>query len=262
MLRNLPSKKRTGNIRFLEMKNALGQQGNFLFKWRSYLPVVMCGPLCFAITQMNWPLGSHSFHQIAEAVCMGISILGLAIRIITIGHTPHGTSGRNSAQQVASQLNTTGIYSVVRHPLYLGNFLIGLGPVLLPMIWWLPVIYVLAFALYYERIMIAEEEFLRSKFGSSFSEWAAQTPAFLPKLSGWKSPSLPFSLKNVLKREYTALAQICLGFFLIEIAEHLIIEHRFSVEPIWIAIGSIGVAQYIVLRSLKRHTSFLDVAGR
>jgi protein-S-isoprenylcysteine O-methyltransferase Ste14 len=244
------------------MKNLLGQQGNFLFKWRSYLPIAMCGPLFFAITQMNWPLGSHSYHQIIEALCMGVSVLGLAIRVMTIGHTPYGTSGRNSAQQVATQLNTSGIYSVVRHPLYLGNFLIGLGPVLLPMIWWLPVIYVLAFALYYERIMIAEEEFLKSKFQVTFTEWASKTPAFIPKLSGWRSPSLAFSLKNVLKREYTAVAQICLGFLLIEIAEHLVIDHRFSVEPIWIAIGSIGVAQYIVLRSLKRHTSLLDVAGR
>ena len=32
------------------------------------------------------------------------------------------TSGRNTHDQVADSLNTSGIYSIVRHPLYVGNF--------------------------------------------------------------------------------------------------------------------------------------------
>ncbi|MGB8874133.1 MAG: hypothetical protein WCC75_12145, partial [Desulfobaccales bacterium] len=43
------------------------------------------------------------------------------------GLPPRGTSGRNTQGQVAETLNTTGIYSLVRNPLYLGNFLIWLG---------------------------------------------------------------------------------------------------------------------------------------
>ena len=51
-----------------------------------------------------------------------ISFLGEAIRIFTVAYTPAGTSGRNTKQQLADTLNTTGIYSLLRHPLYLGNF--------------------------------------------------------------------------------------------------------------------------------------------
>lgn len=148
------------------MNELLKEQGNFLFRWRSYLPVIMMIPLTIAVMNMAWPLGSHAYHEVAEAVCMLISLSGLAVRIITIGHTPRGTSGRNTTKQSAWQLNTTGIYSVVRHPLYLGNFLIGLGPMMLPLIWWLPILYILAFTVYYERIMIAEEAFLTEQFGA------------------------------------------------------------------------------------------------
>ena len=84
----------------------------------------------------------------------------------------------------------------------------------------------------------------------------------LPGRLGRQRPALPFSLRNVLKREYTALGQICIGFVIVEIAEHLVIEHRFVMEPIWIAITTLGVSQYVVLRLLKRHTTWLDVAGR
>ena len=44
-------------------------------------------------------------------------------------------------------------------------------------VWWLPVIYSLAFWIYYERIMFAEEAFLRQKFGETYRRWAATTPS-------------------------------------------------------------------------------------
>lgn len=60
--------------------------------------------------------------------CIAVSLFGLLIRAVTIGFTPKGTSGRNTKEgQVAEVLNTKGIYSVVRHPLYLGNYFMWLG---------------------------------------------------------------------------------------------------------------------------------------
>ena len=110
---------------------------------------------------------------------------------------PAGTSGRNTREQVANTLNRTGIYSVVRHPLYLGNYLIILGFALWPHVWWLIVLTSCFYALYYERIMLAEENFLRQRFGETFEKWSAQTPAFLPKFRGWKPSAVPFCWRTV-----------------------------------------------------------------
>ncbi len=244
------------------LKRQFTEQGSFLFRWRSYLPVAMGIPLLVANLQLTWPFGSHALHSLWELVCLLVSLSGLWVRILVIGHTPAGTSGRNTATQVAAKLNTGGVYSVVRHPLYLGNFLIGFGPMILPLVWWLPVIYILAFALYYERIMIAEEDFLRRKFGTRFVRWAVKTPAFIPNPLRWTRPSLPFSWKNTFKREYTAFAQIALSFFAIEVLEHYVIDGRFMIDPLWASLAVVGVTQYIVLRSLKRYTEILDVQGR
>lgn len=246
----------------MALRNHLADQGHFLFRWRSYLPVVLGIPLIVAILQMQWPWGSHTVHIYWEGVSFAVSLLGLAVRIWTIGHTPEGTSGRNTAEQIANSLNTTGIYSIVRHPLYLGNFLIGLGPMMLPMVAWLPAVYCLAFALYYERIMMAEEDFLRKKFGAVYDEWTERTPAFLPNWSLYQPASLPFSLRNVLKREYTAIAQITIAFCLIEVMEHCVVEHQWEIEPFWLGVGIFGVLQYLILRSMKRYTPWLHVPGR
>jgi protein-S-isoprenylcysteine O-methyltransferase Ste14 len=170
--------------------------------------------------------------------------------------------GRNTKQQIADEINTTGIYSIVRHPLYVGNFLIGFGISLVQMVWWLPVIYVLAFWLYYERIMFAEESFLRQKFGEPYIQWAAKTPAVLPRFSQWCKPSLPFSWLNVLRREYSGLMVVILGHAGQEFFELLIRDHRVVWEVFWATLLFGGLTAYFVLRWLNRNTTLLRVPGR
>jgi len=238
------------------------RQGNFLFRWRSYLPILFIVPFTLAMFNMRWPLDSHRIHTYWEIICLCFSASGLCIRCIVVGYAPAGTSGRNTASQKAQVLNTTGLYGMVRHPLYLGNYLIGLGPTLLPMNWWLAAVFTLCFVIYYERIMFAEEKFLLSKFGEAFKEWATVTPAFVPRLTTWITPSLPFSFRNVLRREYTAFLQITTAFFVVEILGHLVVDQELKLEPFWVGLAILGVIQYIVLRSLKRHTNLLYVKGR
>ena len=72
---------------------------------------------------------------------------------------------------------------MVRHPLYLGNFFMWLGVAMLTENTWFSIAFVLFYAFYYERIMYAEESFLRAKFGKTYLDWAAQVPAFIPSFT-------------------------------------------------------------------------------
>ena len=111
-----------------------------------------------------------------EPFCVLIAVFGLLVRAYVVGHAPSGTSGRNTRSQIGEQLNTTGAYSIVRHPLYLGNFFIWLGVALVPGSWWLVFSLTAVFWIYYERIMYAEEEFLRDEFKKSYLRWARSNP--------------------------------------------------------------------------------------
>lgn len=97
--------------------------GSWLFQWRSYLPLGLIGVVLMAMRGYRYPGDSETLDHLWEALCLLISLFGLGIRIVTVGHTPEATSGRNTKRQVVGTLNTTGMYSLVRHPLYLGNFL-------------------------------------------------------------------------------------------------------------------------------------------
>ena len=76
-----------------------------------------------------------------------------------------------------------------------------LGFVLMFHTMWLVLLTTTLYALYYERIMMTEEAFLRGQFGEQFEDWSAQTPAIIPKRHGWKTPALPFCWRTVLHRD-------------------------------------------------------------
>jgi protein-S-isoprenylcysteine O-methyltransferase Ste14 len=232
--------------------------GNWLFRWRSYLPFVFAPIVLLALRNFAFPYGSHRLDQLWEVFCLIIALSGLAIRIFTVAYVPEGTSGRNSKIQKARALNTTGMYSLVRHPLYLGNFLIWSGVSLFARLWWLSVILLLGFWLYYERIIFAEEEFLRHKFGREFINWAEQTPAFLPRLSSWKKPALPFSIRMVLRREHPTLFLIIVSFAAMEEAASLVTAASLEWDLMWVILFTVGLAQYTFFRMLKKHTNVLN----
>ena len=56
----------------------------------------------------------------------------------------------------------------IRHPIYAGNFLVGLGMIFVSEAFILTPLFVALFALQYRIIVSAEEEFLRETFGDKF----------------------------------------------------------------------------------------------
>ncbi len=246
----------------MALREEFSRAGKRFFRWRSYLPLIMIA-VFLPVVMFSGYRGPGGIPKLLwEAFCLLVCFAGLGIRVITVGHVPEGTSGRNTEDQIADTLNTTGIYSVTRNPLYLGNFLMGLGPALFTNLWYLAAIYILAFWLYYERIIFSEEEYLRDKFGQEFLEWAGLTPAFVPKLQRYKSPALPFSLKAVLNKEYNSFFAVVLVMSVFEAARRYAAGRAFGLEIRWIVLlGGSGLI-WMILRILRKRTSFSDIKGR
>lgn len=246
----------------MPLREEIERDGNWLFKNRSWLPTLLY-PFAVAVMYFN----RNSVHEYTTSetwgvVCFLISFAGLVVRSITIGFAPHGTSGRNTEEQVAESLNQADIYSTVRHPLYLGNFLMWLGLFMFIGVWWFVLVCSLVYWLYYERIMFAEEEFLRRKYLSNYEDWASRTPAFLPRFASWKPSGLPFSFKNVLKREGHGLFAIIVSFALLNAISYFFVEQRFALDTLWVIAFAAGAVIFLVLRTLRKNTKVLDVAGR
>jgi len=236
--------------------------GNWLFRRRGYLPLMLFPLLLVAARGSTYPAGDHGLDLVWEGVCVLLALIGLALRIGTVGFVPRDTSGRNTGDQLAESLNTSGFYSVVRHPLYLGNYLMWLGVALFPRSWWAPVIVSLVFWLYYERIMFAEEEFLRRKFGPLYTSWAAITPAFLPRPTLWRRPGVRFCLLTVLRREHSSLLALMASLTVLEVATDYANTGRFIVDPVWGTALTVTLVLCMAVRAVKHRTRLLHVEDR
>tara|TARA_B100000315_G_C14476251_1_gene540758 strand:- start:197 stop:826 length:630 start_codon:yes stop_codon:yes gene_type:complete len=190
--------------------------------------------------------------QILLIIGLTLAYFGECIRICTIAYVPAGTSGRNTKQQFAITLNTKGIYSTVRHPLYLGNFLIYLGLFIFTGNAYGILIFILIFWIYYERIMYAEEAFLTVKFGNAYEEWSSKTPPFVPNIKLFTPQNSKFSLVKVLKSEYSGLCGIFAIFTIIVVFRN----YSFNISPIlsynWKVLFIVNAILYISLRTFKK----------
>src|SRR5688500_9355573 len=107
----------------MALVHSLEKNGNFLFKYRGQFPLILFLLAVPAIyfTDYDCLNSNETAKLILSIVAALISFSGQVIRAIAIGTSNKHTSGRNTKEQVAEALNTKGIYSTVRHPLYLGN---------------------------------------------------------------------------------------------------------------------------------------------
>jgi protein-S-isoprenylcysteine O-methyltransferase Ste14 len=241
-------------------------QGNFLFRHRGVLPVIILLLALLAYLLRVTVLlenGKETVDGYYYYLCLSVTLLGFAIRVYTIGYTPHNTSGRNTKEQVADKLNTTGIYSLVRHPLYAGNFFMWLGLGLLSQNVWFILAFVFMYWVYYERIMFAEEQFLRQKFGDEYLNWAKQTPAFIPRLKKFKRPVTKFKTWKVMKQEKTGFLLVFLLYFLFYEIGLSVMLNRISIRfNFWFYAMLVSLLAYVLIKFLeKRETPEQDTSA-
>lgn len=242
----------------------MAKGGDRLFRWRSYVLLIFAPLMLLSFPQgeVVERLVGDPWDNRYEFVAIAIVAIGLVLRAFTVGFVPAGTSGRNTTGQLASELNTTGIYSLTRNPLYLANCITYLGIFLFSQNFYLTLALALFLVIYYERIILAEEMFLSERFGKEYVDWATEVPVFLPRLSGWSAPSLPFSLRSVLRREYSGWFAAVLVLFIIDSGLTILSENESWFDPGWLVALAAAAIIYLLLRTAKKKTSLLNVEGR
>jgi hypothetical protein len=160
---------------------------------------------------------------------------------------------------VAEALNSTGIYSMVRHPLYLGNITTYMGWVVFTGIDWLIPAMLIGFLFYYRFIIYAEEQFLTRKFGQDYLDWKSATPLLLPAFWKFKANPQPFSFKTVLENEYSGIAASMTTAWVL-LAFQWYVLGQFQEKSLLILAMALFIAVFTLgLRYLKKKTQFFKV---
>jgi len=111
-------------------------------------------------------------HPTTNSLFIGsaIVIIGEALRIWASGHI-----------HKSAQVTRTGPYAMVRHPLYLGHFLIASGFCIVGDSLAAFIIVSISFFIIYVPTWKKEEQSLIELFGTTYSDFMANTPAILPR---------------------------------------------------------------------------------
>lgn len=182
--------------------------GSFVFAYRDLLPV----PIFLLVLAIAWKSGFQPgpggilLDGRLNLVGLILSAAGQGWRFWARGCSLPGTSGRGRDFKAAG-LNTRGPYAWVRHPLYLGNFLICGGLALVAHQLWIYPISAVAFCLQHWLIVQAEEAFLVRRFGATYEEWRKQVGCWIPRMrrpvaARPPEPSHEWNFRRAIRKEH------------------------------------------------------------
>lgn len=230
--------------------------GNFFFRYRNglflflyallFLPSApLFNPRWWGPAWYYWPL----------TIGLLITLSGELVRGATIGLAYIIRGGKNG-KVYAEALVTTGIFRHCRNPLYVGNILMLLGVGILANSFLFVVIVMPLFGIIYHAIVLAEERFLRGKFGSEFDRYSRQVNRWVPSLRGLPATfgERRFNWKRWLLKEYNTQYIWLSGIALILLLKYPVLtgyDSQLRNTSLTIVLPAL-LAGYLFVRYLKK----------
>ncbi len=229
--------------------------GNFLFQHRNWF-----FPLFYVLLFLPSPVLMAN-PTLAFLIGVSISALGQITRGLTIGFVYIFRGGDANKQIHAAKLYTNGLMAHVRNPLYIGNILILLGMgIAANSILFLGLVFPI-FVVFYQAIVLAEEQYLASQFGDSYQTYIKQIHRWIPNFDnlGKTFNEMEFSWKRAIKAEYNPTFLWIMGAFLIAIKQYLTLPEIYDIRtatPTFIGIFVLLLISYLTIRSMKKARRF------
>jgi protein-S-isoprenylcysteine O-methyltransferase Ste14 len=225
--------------------------GNFFFHYRNAL-----FPLVHLLVLVPSPSLLPN-DRVALIAGILLSLLGQGLRALTIGLVYIRRGGKNR-RVYAIDLVQDGMFAHCRNPLYDGNILIvlGIGIAVNSLLF---LTFGGAFFIFaYFCIVMAEEEFLRNKFGPAYDDYCRRVPRFRIRVQGLGATlsSMNFRWRRLIVKEYgTPFAWITGLLAILYFKQHLFVEQSFSWDggdTIFATIFAFLLLLYSLARFLKK----------
>ena len=230
--------------------------GNFFFKYRNqlfiflYALLLLPSPELFTVEKFGEDYWFLSFY-----IGLFITTAGFMIRGLTIGLTFIERGGKDLKIH-ADALITRGLFTHCRNPLYVGNnlMLLGLGILSNSLIYVLIVVPVFLFI--YQAIVLAEENFLKQKFGADYEAYCATVNRWLPSFKGIGETfsTMKFKWVRWLFTEYNTQIFWLTGLFLTIIFKYpqVVGEGTENRNKLTFIVLTLMVLYYLLLRWLRK----------
>ena len=201
--------------------------GNFFFKYRNLLFIFLYLALFIPSPDIFTPQHfGEKYYLWPILIGLIVTITGQAIRGATIGLAYIIRGGKNK-KVYAEELVTQGIFNHCRNPLYVGNILMLLGVGILSNSLIYVGILIPLFLFIYQAIVLAEENFLRNKFGAQFDAYCQRVNRWVPSLKGISKTfeGMHFNANRWILKEYNTQFVWLVGITLILLFKYPQLTH-------------------------------------
>lgn len=236
--------------------------GNFFFKYRNWIFILFYAALFIP----SRPLFSaeyfgENYHFWPIILGLVITVTGQLIRGLTIG-LAYIVRGGKEGKPYAEGLVTTGIFSHCRNPLYVGNILMLLGVGILANSLFYVAVMIPVFLFIYQAIVLAEENFLRGKFGPGFDEYRRHVNRWIPDLRGIGKTfsTMEFNWRRWILKEHTTQFIWLIGITLLLLLNYPQLTNYDTDQRNLLLIICLAflVLVYILVRFLKKTGRFRE----
>ncbi len=178
--------------------------GNFFFRYRNFLFLFLYLALFIPSTPIFSREGFGPDYFLWPVIFgLLITVSGQLIRGATIG-LAYIIRGGKEGKVYAEELVTGGIFNHCRNPLYVGNILMLCGVGVLSNSLLYVAVFIPFFLFVYQAIVLAEEKFLRNRFGEQYDRYTKTVNRWLPNVNGISSTfkSMEFKWRRWILKEY------------------------------------------------------------
>ena len=191
--------------------------GNFFFKYRNFLFVFLYIALFIPSPAIFTPeVFGERYYIWPISIGLVVTISGQLIRGASIALV-YIVRGGKDKKVYAEELVTEGMFNHCRNPLYVGNILMLVGVGILCNSLLYMGVFIPLFLFIYQAIVLAEEKFLRGKFGTQFDAYCARVNRWLINPAGISATfsSHHFNAKRWILKEYNTQFVWLVGITLI-----------------------------------------------
>lgn len=151
---------------------------------RGLIALVIVGQIAFPLLAILTPwLDWADYWRPAEALWLGACAMGCGVWLFWRSHADLGKNWSVTLELEQDHvLVTTGVYRLVRHPMYAAFFLMAIGQLALLPNWFAGPSALLAIALLYAVRKPREEAMLLQQFGDTYRQYIARTGGVMPRV--------------------------------------------------------------------------------
>lgn len=148
-------------------------------------------------------------------------------------------------ERKGTQLAAGGPYAFCRNPLYIGNFFLGLGVVVIAANWIITALFLIGYSVMYLGTIRQEEKELQERFGKVYEDYCRNVPRLFPRLSPYTAENeTAFDWKRILRHhEYVTVLGIATILYGIHLYDTLFLQRL----PVASQTGSLVAASVLLV---------------